>query len=291
MTTTSEFSSHCPSVPGAAPAKEAPITPPSPARNAPTKNVTAKTTAMLIPSARTIVLVVDTGADDHAHACVVEPEPQHQPDGERDCQHEEPTGRVALTEDREEVRDCPGPHQGLGESAEPCQHLVGEDDRDGDRDQRLAEILTLVPTQEQLMEHQTEQRGDRGSERGVGRPSEKTLTSVAWMLRSLPTIDCWASIATYADEQEQRTVHHAHRAHQSEHQGEPRGDDEQQASERQPVEQRDEELARLIDRCASRSSLREDQDPQGDEDTDGDADPRQDRARRRHRCDHDACAR
>ena len=54
ITTISEFSSHCPSVPGAAPANDAPITPPRPARNAPTKNVTANTTPMLMPSARTI---------------------------------------------------------------------------------------------------------------------------------------------------------------------------------------------------------------------------------------------
>jgi hypothetical protein len=54
MTTTSEFSSQAPSDPVAAPAKEAPMTPPTPARKAPTKKVTAKTTVTLMPSARTI---------------------------------------------------------------------------------------------------------------------------------------------------------------------------------------------------------------------------------------------
>jgi hypothetical protein len=33
-------------------------------------------------------------------------------------------------------------------------HLVGEDRRDRDRDERLAQILTLVPAQQRLMDEQ-----------------------------------------------------------------------------------------------------------------------------------------
>ena len=54
ITTTSECSSHWPSAPVATPANEATITPPIPARNDPTKNVTANTIPTLIPRARTI---------------------------------------------------------------------------------------------------------------------------------------------------------------------------------------------------------------------------------------------
>ena len=80
ITTTSELSSHCPSAPGATPANEAPIAPPMPARNAPTKNVMAKTTADVDAERSDHRLVVDAGADDHAHAGLVEPQPQQRAD-------------------------------------------------------------------------------------------------------------------------------------------------------------------------------------------------------------------
>ncbi len=48
----------------------------------------------------------------------------------------------------------PRPGDVLGDAAEVSEHLVGEDDRDRDRDQRLAQILALVPAQEELLHHQ-----------------------------------------------------------------------------------------------------------------------------------------
>ena len=59
---------------------------------------------------------------------------------------------------------------------------------------------------------------------------------------------------------------HVDRAHQSEDEGEAGGDDEQEAGERQPVEQRDDELSRLVDRSSRRRvggprPVREEQDP------------------------------
>ena len=65
-------------------ANEPPITPPMPARREPTKNAIAKTSWMLMPSAGTIVAVVDAGADHDAHAGALEPQPQADADGEAD---------------------------------------------------------------------------------------------------------------------------------------------------------------------------------------------------------------
>jgi hypothetical protein len=41
----------------------------------------------------------------------------------------------------------------LRDSAEVGERLVGDDDGDGDRDQRLAQLLTLVPAEEELLHH------------------------------------------------------------------------------------------------------------------------------------------
>ena len=58
----------------------------------------------------------------------------------------------------------PGPGDALGDAAEVVEHLVGEDDRDRDRDQRLAQVLALVPAQQDLLHDHAddadEQRAD-----------------------------------------------------------------------------------------------------------------------------------
>ena len=51
-------------------------------------------------------------------------------------------------------------------------------------------------------------------------------------------------------EQEERAVGHVDGAHQPEDEGEAGRDDEQQAGERQSVEQGDDELSRLVDRSS-----------------------------------------
>ena len=61
--------------------------------------------------------------------------------------------RVADPEDAD--RDALGERLGrrdlVGDAAEVAEHLVGDDDRGRDRDQRLAQLLALVPAQEELL--------------------------------------------------------------------------------------------------------------------------------------------
>ena len=51
-----------------------------------------------------------------------------------------------------------GPGDVLRDPAEVGEHLVGEDDRDRDRDQRLAQLLTLVPAEERLLHPEAHER-------------------------------------------------------------------------------------------------------------------------------------
>ena len=43
-------------------------------------------------------------------------------------------------------------------------HLVGDDHGDGDREQRLAEILSLVPAQQRLLDDNPDHGDDRGGD-------------------------------------------------------------------------------------------------------------------------------
>ena len=70
--------------------------------------------------------------------------------------------------------------QGLGQElrghdrrrrrAEVGQHLVGQDQRHGDRDQRLPQVLALVPAQEQLMHDQADGAAGQHRQQGGQRP-------------------------------------------------------------------------------------------------------------------------
>ena len=73
----------------------------------------------------------------------------------------------------DELVERPGPGDVLGDAAEVGEHLVGHDDRDRDRDQRLAQILALVPAQEQLLDRQPERGDDGGADEQRERPSER----------------------------------------------------------------------------------------------------------------------
>ena len=197
ITTTSELSSHWPSVPVATPANEAPITPPIPARNAPTKKVTAKTMPMLMPSARTIAWSATPARMtmpmrvrlSHSHSST--------PTTRAMAEHEQPAGGVALAEDLDEVGDGAGPRHRLREAAGAGEHLVGEDHRDRQRDQRLAQLLALVPAQEHLVHHEPDDRGDRRADeqrhdprqhvdvvgRDVARPCRPSAAAPRWRCR------------------------------------------------------------------------------------------------------------
>ncbi len=110
--------------------------------------------------------VVDAGADHHAGARLLQPEPEPDADHEREQQDQQALLGVldALDVQVHEVVDPAGPGDALGDAAEVVEHLVGEDDRDRDRDQRLAQVLALVPAQQELLHDDAddadEQRAD-----------------------------------------------------------------------------------------------------------------------------------
>ena len=116
------------------------------------------------------------------------------------------------------------------------KHLVGEDDRDRDRDQRLPQILSLVPAQEELLHDQAHPGDD-------GRPGESRDDPVGQVdLRARQAED--AAFADHmplhlerdvAAEEEERAVRHVDDAHQAEDQRETACDDEVQARCGDPV--------------------------------------------------------
>ena len=83
ITTTSELSSQMPSVPLETAVWDVPMTAPTPASIEPTKNAIMKTRWMLTPSAETIARSSTPGADHHAGARVLEPQPEGEADHER----------------------------------------------------------------------------------------------------------------------------------------------------------------------------------------------------------------
>ncbi len=164
-----------------------------------------------------------------------------------------------------EVHDVAGPHHRLRETAVLVQHLIGENDRHRDRDDGLAEILALVPAQEQLLDHHT-QDGDREGADDEGNHPLEHRDIARFDVPGLADHLLLQVDGDVGGEQEECAVRHVDRAHQSEDEGEAGGDDEQQAGEREPVEQRDGELTRLVDRCSRRRvggprPVREEQDP------------------------------
>ena len=133
------------------------------ARRAPSRRRTRSRTSswMLIPSAATICPVVDAGADHHPRARPLQPQPQQR--RRRRSRSPRMNRRVVVywtpaTRRFENVSSLRGPRDVLGDAAEVGEHLVGEDDRDRDRDQRLPQLLALVPAQEDLLHQRARRR-------------------------------------------------------------------------------------------------------------------------------------
>ena len=161
ITTTSEYSSQLASTPGARLANEPPITPPSPAKRRADSECDCERQLDVDPERRDHRAVVDAGADHHSRARLLQPKPERDPDRERDAEDDQARFGVLdpLDVDVHELVQVARPRDVLGDAAEMREHLVGEDDRDRDRDQRLTEVLALVPAQEQLLHHHSH-RGD-----------------------------------------------------------------------------------------------------------------------------------
>jgi hypothetical protein len=123
--------------------------------------------------------------------------------------------------------------------------LVGDDHRDRDRDQGLAELLALVPAEETLLRDQAHDgdAGRRDEERKdplprvhVGGRDREALTS--HRLLNL--------VGDVAAEEVEGAVRHVHDAHQPENQGEPARDDEERSGEGDRVEEDSQKRAGVV---------------------------------------------
>ena len=141
----------------------------------------------------------------------------------------------------------------LSEGPEVGDHLVGEDDRDRDRDQRLPELLTLVPAQEYLLDAEAEEPDqDRGDERRDEPLPEVHLLAQEperGVLADEPALELQGDVPA---EQEERAMRHVHDAHQPEDEREATRDDEVDAGRGDAVQERDDEVVRVVDRRAER---------------------------------------
>ena len=230
ITTTSELSSQFESTPGARLANEPPTAPPSPASAEPTKNAIANVSWMLMPSALTICAVVDARADDHARPRLLEPEPERRARRRSRAEDEEPRRRVLHARDAQvdERVERAGPGDVLRDAAEVGEHLVGEDDRDRDRDQRLAQLLALVPAQERPAASPRPTTPTSSAPMSVGSTQLRRLTWSLVRPNTAPSPTQWRCSfeRDVAAEQEEGAVRHVDDAHQAEDQREAARDDE-----------------------------------------------------------------
>ena len=186
------------------------------------------------------------------------------PDEDAQPQHQQPRQRI-LDAEEPEVDEPVGPAwPGDADrvAAEPRRsgrhgpwkvrdHLVGHDHGDGDRDQRLPQILTLVPPQQQLLHAQSEERdaadGDEQRQHPFPRRRLERLRREALRLRVHLLLDLVGDVAA---QEVEGAVGHVDDPHEPEDEREAAGDDEQQAGERQGIEQDLEERLRVMDRRA-----------------------------------------
>ena len=125
--------------------------------------------------------------------------------------------------------------------------LVGDDDGDRDRDERLAQVLALVPAQQELL-HGEPEHGDarhRDEPRHHPLPRVHILSGQEDPGARHPLLHLVGDVAT---EEVEGAVGHVHDAHEPEDEREPARDDEQQPGEREAVEDGLEERARVVQR-------------------------------------------
>ncbi len=152
----------------------------------------------------------------------------------------------------------PRPRDADGVAAEllrPCRdrprkvgdHLVGDDHRDRDRDERLTEILSLVPAQQELLHgeaehadahHRDEPRNDPLERVDLGRVEPESGPGH-------PLLDLVRDVAA---EEVEGAVRHVDHAHEPEDEREAARDDEEQSGERETVEHGRQERARIVQR-------------------------------------------
>ena len=210
---------------------------------------------MFDPEGGDHLTVVDARADDHPGPRLLQPEVEAEADHDRDPEDEEPGDRVLDVGemDRNAPIEHSRPGDVLGKGAEVRDHLVGQDDRDRDRDQRLPELLTLVPTQEQLLHRKTDEpdRHRRDHRRNEPLPEAhlRAQDAEGGVLTDELALELQGDVAA---EQEERAVRHVHDPHQPEDEREPTGDHEVHASGGEAVQQGDDEVVSVVDRRAER---------------------------------------
>ena len=209
ITTTSEFSSHCPSWPDAMFDCEAQTTAPTAASAEPTTNAMREGPLDVDPERRGHLLVVDAGADHHPGLGPVEPEPEPDARPRRRSRASRGARASTATPARVQVDEPVGPARpgqvdgvaaellrpGRDVAREMGDDLVGDDHRDRDRDQRLAQLLTLVPAQERLLRDEADERRCKAQRRASGTSHSQVLTSVLAIEKPWPVIVCWTSYA------------------------------------------------------------------------------------------------
>jgi hypothetical protein len=173
----------------------------------------------------------------------------------------------------DELVERPRPGDVLRDAAVVGEHLVGEDDRDRDRDKRLAQVLTLVPAQEELLHEQADpgDHGDRGQRREHPLPEAHLSAGQAEARVAADHVALQAQRDVPAEEEE-GAVGHVDDAHEPEDQREAAGHDEVQRRRGEPVEQRDEEVLGVVDRGAEARPGGDEQHPDDREDHEGEQD-------------------
>ena len=154
-------------------------------------------------------------------------------------------------------RDAPVEHSGpgdvLGKGAEVRDHLIGQDDRDRDRDQRLPKLLTLIPTQEQLLHGKADEADRQRREHRRNEPLPEAHLRAQETERGVLTDELALELQRdVAAEQKEGPVRHVHDPHQPEDEREAAGDHEVHTRGGEAVQQRDDEVVPVVDRGAER---------------------------------------
>ena len=210
-----------------------PTTPARPARPAPIAKVGREHELHVDARGGEHAAVVDAGADHHADARLGEKAPQADADDDRGEQHEQAIGRELLDHRQHGRAVDPGRRiEGVDLAAEGPQHQVGEDDRQADRHQRLAQVLAFHEAEDEHLHQQAEDGGRQEARRDREQPRAGVLAD---------------DPADVGAEQVERAVREVDVPHQAEDEREAAGDEEVERGERQAVEQRLEIERRVVD--------------------------------------------
>ena len=212
------------------------------------------------PDRRGHLPVVDARADHHPGPRLLQPEPEDDADGDPEREDDEPRERVVDAPDvevDEAIRPArPGDGHGVaavllrskGHRARKVRDdLVGDDDGYGDRDERLAKVLALVPAQQELLDTEPEHGDARHRDEPRHHPLERVhlLPGQEEPGARHPLLYLVRDVAA---EEVERAVGHVDDAHEPEDEREPARDDEQEPGERETVEDGLEERARIVQR-------------------------------------------